>query len=269
MITIKPEGGLCNRLRALGSALALSRHINTKLHLIWQLDSVINCPFEQLFKTPQNVTVSDSRYSYSDIFIIRKIQKLASRLRLSYKYDKVLSSEKVAKHRTNNSYFEELTEYQSVYISSYSIFYPYISVLNEIKPVPQIQEIINSYTQQFNEFTVGIHIRRTDNEMSIAHSPTDEFVRLMEVEMQQDPNVRFFLATDSVEVESQLSHEFPGKIITHKKNLDRKISKAAQDALVDLMCLSGTKKIIGSYHSSFSRIAAQINELDLHVVNVI
>jgi hypothetical protein len=46
----------------------------------------------------------------------------------------------------------------------------------------------------------------------------------------------------------------------------RNLQKGIQDAVVDMYCLAGCQKIIGSYFSSFSEVAAQINGIELNQI---
>ena len=75
--------------------------------------------------------------------------------------------------------------------------------------------------------------------------------------IQEDPDVRFFLATDSEAEEEQLIRQFGNKILVQKgKDLSRNSTTGIQNALVDLLCLSYCDEIWGSYWSSFSETAA-------------
>jgi hypothetical protein len=108
-----------------------------------------------------------------------------------------------------------------------------------------------------------VHIRRTDNQWR-DHSPTGEFVRLMEEEIGKGPDRLFFVATDGSEEEERLKRLFPGRIISHRKRtLDRNSPEGVKDAVVDLYCLARCGKVIGSHRSSFSEAAAQIGQCPL------
>ena len=48
MIIIEPMGGLCNRLRALDSAISLKEGYNTELRVVWILNSKCNLRFKLL-----------------------------------------------------------------------------------------------------------------------------------------------------------------------------------------------------------------------------
>jgi hypothetical protein len=67
-------------------------------------------------------------------------------------------------------------------------------------------------------------------------------------------------------VENQIQQQYGDRIITYEKVLDRNQQKGIQDALVDMYCLAGCQKIIGSYFSSFSEVAAQINGIELNQI---
>jgi hypothetical protein len=50
MITLVPVGGLANRMKAIDSAIALAREVNTGLQIIWYKDQGLNCRFDELFQ---------------------------------------------------------------------------------------------------------------------------------------------------------------------------------------------------------------------------
>ena len=106
---------------------------------------------------------------------------------------------------------------------------------------------------------VSIHIRRTDQINSIAYSKTENFVELMNREIEANPDVKFFLATDDKEEEALLRKTFPGRIVSNEnRTLRRDSLDGMYDALLDLFCLAACKKIIGSYCSSFTDTAASL-----------
>ena len=53
--TLIPQGGLCNRMRALDSALALAADTGRQLVVVWHLDAGLNCRFEELFEIPAGI----------------------------------------------------------------------------------------------------------------------------------------------------------------------------------------------------------------------
>lgn len=105
--------------------------------------------------------------------------------------------------------------------------------------------------------TIGVHIRRTDNGKSRIFSPTEAFVDVMSRELKQNPETKFYLATDDDVEENYLKSIFGVRILTYRKRtIDRNDPLGIEDALVDLVNLSNCAKIFGSYYSSFSDTAA-------------
>jgi hypothetical protein len=115
--------------------------------------------------------------------------------------------------------------------------------------------------------TVGVHIRRTDHLISIKKSQTSKFITIMEDILNKNIQTTFFLATDDDDVKQELIKKFNKKIITNNiESYNRNESNSIQNALIDLYCLSKTKKIYGSYHSTFSQMSAIIGEIDFITV---
>ena len=163
-------------------------------------------------------------------------------------------------------WFEALSKHRHIYINTYCRFYhtPREPLFTGFQPKNPLQQIIETYRL---DNRIGVHVRRTDNKNAIAHSPTSSFIEQMNKELSKDPNVTFFLSTDEPAVEHKLQSEFPGKIVVHKKqSLDRNNPPAIQDAVIDLYSLANCRKLIGSYWSSFSHTASEINEIERVVI---
>jgi hypothetical protein len=124
--------------------------------------------------------------------------------------------------------------------------------------------VINRYK---DENMIGIHIRRADNKLANSYSPIEDFKDHMKKEIDFDKNIKFFVATDDPQSENILKDMFPNKVVTHSKtSLDRNDPLAIQDAVIDLYCLANCRKLIGSYWSSFSDTASEINHIDKIII---
>ena len=130
-------------------------------------------------------------------------------------------------------------------------------------PREDIQERIDSIVGQFTSNTIGIHIRRTDNIESIRQSPLELFIEKMKKEIEQDPHVCFYLASDDKTVKEKLQLLFPNHIITSSGNTLRNNLEGMKFAVTELFCLSKTNKIIGSHYSSYSHVAAQLGNIPI------
>jgi hypothetical protein len=131
------------------------------------------------------------------------------------------------------------------------------------KPVNSIKSRVEDLSKEFNSCTVGVHIRRTDNKLAIAKSPIERFIELMSREKSRNEKVKFYLATDSPDSEKIIFERFPGDVIINIKELRRDRKEGIKDALVDLLCLSKTSRIIGSYWSSFTDVASEMGKIPL------
>ena len=116
---------------------------------------------------------------------------------------------------------------------------------------------------------VGLHIRRSDNEMSIKYSPTELFLEAIEKEIESNPSVKFYLATDDSQEEKLITERFGDRICTYRKrSVDRNTEVAIVDAMIDLTNLASCKKIYGSYYSSFSDVAAIWGNIEKEVLKL-
>lgn len=57
---------------------------------------------------------------------------------------------------------------------------------------------------EFSERTIGVHIRRTDNVVSIQSSPLENFTNIMDEEIKKNANTKFYVASDDDEVKESL-----------------------------------------------------------------
>ena len=239
-------------MRSIASAIALSEAYNEKLEILWQLDRGLNCDFSELFEEISNTKITSfKRWSMKHFFLWVK-------MRLSCQVFSEINSWNFAERRKKRNIYI-VTPHQFVKNIDYSKFVPLKSHLEKV------EKILNGATD-----FVGIHIRRTDNEKSIQNSPTELFINKISDRLSEKPETKFFLATDSSEEENMLKNLFPNSIITQNdKDLSRNSVQGIKDAVVDLICLSYSSEIWGSYWSSFSEVAAIWNSnKTLTVLNI-
>ena len=116
-------------------------------------------------------------------------------------------------------------------------------------------------------YSIGVHIRRTDNNKSIEAASVDDFINAMENEVNQDRSVQFFVATDDPKVLTRLLTRFGKRIQFHKKrSYSRTNPLAIEDALIDLYALASCRRLIGSYWSSFTDTAMQIGNMETRII---
>ena len=153
-------------------------------------------------------------------------------------------------------------------MASYHAFYPYEqSLIGEIfTPIQFIKERIDDRCTQFVNNTIGVHIRRTDNIASIQQSPLVLFFEIVDEELDKDNHTMIYLATDSEEVKLQMGKRYGNRIISSSTPADRNSVAGIQDGLIDMYTLARTRKIYGSFQSSFSEMASQIGGIPIEIL---
>lgn len=257
MIIIQPSGGLCNRMRVINSAYILAQKKKCKLYVLWKMCDELNCPFEELFELPKEFKVYNFRSNYN-------LKKLG----LQFTQKQRITNEEIENNKTdgvlNEDFFSSLSN--SVYISTWEHFYP-AKDYHLFIPRQALQKKIDGIAANFHPHCVGVHIRRTDHTWAIKNSKSDDFAQAIEQELQRHPDTKFYLATDDAKEEETLRNRFQDAIITNEnKTLERDSIAGMHDALIDLFCLSKTDKIFGSYYSSFTDIAADMNGIEKIVI---
>lgn len=251
MLIIQPSGGLCNRIRVINSAWELAKRRQEKLVVLWYLCPELNCSFTDLFRPVDEICIID-------IHSLKDPRKILYQLRAGVR----LTNDDILAHRDEKSgllaesFVSSLPK--TVYLSTWEHFsgsHDYHFYV----PTETLQKRIDAICASFGERAVGVHIRRTDNAVSMGKSTTEQFIALMQKELEMHPETHFYLATDDKKEEALLRERFPDKIISNaERTLDRNSPEGIQDALLDLWCLASTSKIIGSYWSSFTDIAADM-----------
>lgn len=262
-ITLVPYAGLCNRLNAIGSALAYKEKFpETELSILWHKRRHCNCRFKDLFQQlPEPFSpVKELCWQWKDYPGTRFNLNLPQIMRGLFYDCSILPS-------TPADDFDVLTQGKNrVYVSHDNRFckeYKAESLAEIFRPIEELQRRIDNVVENWNNNVIGLHIRRTDNKHSISLSPITHFYEVIEKELQNNNKVRFYVATDDVEVKNDLLKRYGDRIITIPLCLKRNSVQGMKDAVVDLFCLGHTKKIYGSFHSTYSSFAARLFNIDV------
>lgn len=261
-IYFRPDGGLGNRMRSMLSAINFCRDNNLELNIIWVLDGGFNCRFDEIFD------VSNFKHIHFH-YINNKSINIAN----NYYFFNCLLKLKCYCVNDNVSDYKQLMELikkskKNLYFHSFSIFYK-DDGYDMFVPKKIVSEKVNEfYSKILVSNVVGIHIRRTDNEMSVINSPIELFIEKMRNELSNNSNTVFYLATDSVDTRQKLIDIFGNEKILYNScvTLNRSTKDGIISAMIDLYSLSKTNKIYGSFWSSFSETAAKIGNKNLDIL---
>jgi hypothetical protein len=267
-IYIKVQNGLANRIRTVNSFYSLSESCGKNLFVCWESGpGWSKDKFTDLFINQEINFISCEEY-----FIhTNKIFNLQSSVcksydRLSYTFHESIKNI-FYKIMTEDFCYngDSCLEYMMPnFFKEQNCFYPYL------QPTQFIQDKIDKiYNNNFNNNTVGVHVRRGDawnstckNQFKI--SDDQSFFCLLDQEIDKNPNVNFFLSTDSEEANTTFLSKYSDKIFynTEKTFFNSTCQYQPKynqdDAVVDLFLLSKTSKIIGSNFSSFSYVSSKI-----------
>ncbi|MBQ7268446.1 MAG: hypothetical protein IJS62_01140 [Bacteroidales bacterium] len=131
-------------------------------------------------------------------------------------------------------------------------------------PASTLQQRIDEEIARFNDATYGVHIRRTDNKVAIQESPLELFRERITAILLEQPDARFYVCSDDASVKADLQEAFgPEVILLPNCALNPNSKEGMQQAIVELFSLAATKRIIGSYFSSFSETAAELGGIPL------
>lgn len=272
-LTLVPIGGLANRIYAITSAIAFCKDYDVKLRIIWFKDKGMGADFHSLFDLSSEVDKSkveiiDAKwyhYIYDrprkrNLWLPFVIQTFCFNFRYYEKNVlKTLNIDKLAEYIKRN---------KSIYLVAYYNFYNvekfnFLLLKNAISK--RVDQIACSFSQKK---TIGIHLRRTDNIDSIMNSPLSLFVIRMDREIASNPDIHFYIASDSMDEKLELQKQYGDRIIMSLKEVQRNNKDGIIDALIELYILSRTCKIYGSAHSSFSTLAAGIGGVELEIVSL-
>ena len=259
-----PRGGLANRLRAINSGFGFAGDLNIELSIIWMARPECNCRFNDLFMPIPGVAAKSYGRVMSRILDFSYDRRLASIFNGSHFLDNdAISGENG--HETLSRALAEL----DVTLRTTCDFSPNKGDFTWLRLDRNLEQAVEEVASRFNSNTIGVHIRRGDNAKSVLYSPLEEFITLLHDEVARDGNVQFYLATDCMNTERDLRDCFNGRILSRSRELRRDRSQGVKDAFIDLVCLSRTRKIYGSYWSSFSEVASQIGQIPLQVVSTL
>ena len=261
-------GGIGNRIKGLISILRLSKELDRKPLLYWPKNVLMGCDFKELFdfnveeindeelnriKEEEDFDFYrdwlDNIYVKNDYLIIQCWRFLMKKGEIRKKFAKVYPTMK-----GNNIDFE----FERIPLG---IAGNIVKDLRKLKPSKEIMERVEKFDEEekVNEM-IGIHLRRTDFNKSPDGrgniSTDDLFVERIEEIIKKNPKQKFFVCTDSPETEKDLKEKFGESIVVFPKtNWIMSSKEASKDSLTDLLLLSKTKKILGTYLSTFTEIA--------------
>ena len=256
---IRPRAGITNRMRALASAMWAADELGLHLVMTWELDHLLNSPFEDLFTN--------------------RIDRDAGKLHdLPVKVFK----EATAIHLPGAGEDPEGTVYEVDSCQPFS-FRPWIRPYSQLfwtglrpyllrlKPVDEVLRMVDRVASRFVRETLGVHVRSGRGGMEFVqsrHIRNELFFEEIDTVLARRPKTRIFLACDSPEVVEEFMAQYGERITTLYETGGDALPGSVDTpgmrmALADLLLLSRTDRILGSYFSSFSEMAGVLGAIPI------
>lgn len=263
-LTCVPIGGLCNRMRAVASAAWLAERLGGEVTIYWAVNRDCGAAFNELFQLveiPGFNVLEPALWQLHLAFSRMKNLFIPGLLRRFYFSSQLVGTAECLDEQLPG----EIQGPKPFVISGYSLS-AHADLTTLFKPTEELQTRINTITSRFSDTTVGIHIRRGDNRQSIEHNSLADYIGFMERQLAECPTTSFYIASDSPALKQELAARFPGSVIQSDAVLERHSVNGMKDAVVDLWCLAATNRIVGSYFSSYSDIAAELGDIPLTIL---
>ena len=239
------EKGLGNRLKALVSGICGADEVGKQLRAIWVSNADCGAKFGELFDLSAS-SLPCWVHVHDQVLQVNQPQHVVD---TQAEWDGVKGMSTVI-HTKSGSRFHTTNQVKFVYW------------LQHLKPQAAIVAAVQTALAGSHP-VVGVHLRRTDNRVSINGSPTESFITAMQA---YPATTKFFVASDSANDRVALETAFPGRVITVARTLLRTTPQGMVDALKDFVGLSKCSEILGSKGSSFSEMAALYGGVKLTVV---
>ena len=267
-LTFIPIGGLANRIYAITSAIGFCMDNAIRMKVVWFKDWGMGAGFHDLFNLSPDVKYVEIKDAvWGDFYKYAKPR--ISNFFLPYIYQKLKFDAVYFWHNEHISVEEWYLSHENAnnfYLFHCRKFYGNNGILNILSPKDSIQKKIDEQVKLLSPYTVGIHIRRTDFAELIKHIPLSVFVEKMQEEIAIHPEVNFYVASDSSEEKEKLVRIFGDRIISVENILRRNIKEGIVDALIELYMLAHTRKIYGSFQSTYSSLASEIKGIPLEII---
>lgn len=277
ILYINPIGGLANRMRFMCGAICLAKSLGVDWRIVWNVNWELGATFEQLFEEHCDVSgriIYPSKFQYAIGYSIPRKQNLYLTHFTSKRFGKCFFSEhplwasEDKEKRLQDELKAAFRTSEHCYIQGGIDCHPYPPEYYRklFQPIASIKLMVEQTRKLLTANYIGIHIRRTDNIKAIQVSTDERFAALISTQLEKKTDCKFYLASDDEHVKQELSATFPGKIIIEKSRAERGTSEGVATALKEMLILSNSSEIYGSFYSSFSEAAAILGNVPLIVV---
>lgn len=301
-IDVVAAGGLANRMRAIAAGVALAQDAGVDCRVLWSVCDELRAELGDLFEMAPVRSLpfglKTLRSAWERFLVLppgKKNLYLPALLQIpQYSvrvYDNVNSewygenpdvllneigdstliahNNKLRKPKFPSSIAPfSLVSQRDVLVFSGQVFYPFTKELYRslFRFSAKVERRARELQGDTERFDYGIHIRQTDNHLSIANSPIEIFERKIGELLEENPKATIFLASDSQEVKLRLERKYGESVRSNRRPAERNTPEGMLDAAAEMLILSRSGRIYGSFWSSYSEAAALLGDVPLEIL---
>ena len=253
-LNVQLRHGLANRLITLASCLAASSSLGKEFKFIWNVNEFCGCAFDDLFDCNVALQAKDCFVDYNDdaTFTPLFLSPCKSQFFDAFRF-----------HHFRKGGLNDWAIHNTPFLTGKVD--PSALLFNRALCYLQPSQDVLSLLRPLHPDSVGVHIRRGDSPWQ-RNSPVESFQHVMDQYLNSNPKVHFFLATDSSDVRASMISRYGNRLHSLPSLNSRSCKSGLQSALADLLSLSMTSCILGTYNSSFSWLASAWGLIDLVIV---
>lgn len=274
IIYFEPRGGLCNRMRALHSVYYLAEKLSAKLVILWDENGEFCCQYDEVFERIKKVRYKKlySKKIAGVSSFCKRLYTLLIRQFLRLYCGKCIYEEDTFDYSQYDNTEDILKEFdkKKIYMRSEFDFYESDYLKHDMSFLKFKRDIFDKVERVFcwkGQEIIGVHVRRTDHVDSIQNSILDVFFDKIDYCISKNENLKIYLATDDMVTQQEMIARYGERILFFKgKEFRRSEKQGVIDACVELLCLSRTSCIYGSFLSSYSKMAADLGRIPLYVI---
>ncbi len=246
------HGGLSNRIKCLISSVDIAKRTGRSVLLYWAKNKDCNSTFSELFEN--NITGISKEE-------LRKILKSKDSKVILEGGNFLLEDKKYIINELPIFSFVDKKQDYHFYKTPQEIRLKIIRYLRTLKIKKSIQEEVEDfYGKRFGGRIVGVHIRKGDFvfvENGVGNVSSERmFIKKIKEEIAKNKETKFFLATEDIGTEKRIKELFNNRLLIYsKKTTAREEEGSVKEALIEMLLLSKTGKILGNFRSSFTEMA--------------
>ena len=275
LMLLKPIGGLCNRLRTISSMYAFCSNNEVNLQVLWEVSPELGARFDQLFRTedlPFNVVSMERDKSHTMFPSWRSMKpRPETDAHLSpVEFDTLIFNDDFCHfddqpdlHEGVRRHYEQaINAGKNIYVCScYDFYNLQEQSYSHFKLTGKLQSKFDAFAEKFDIAScTGIHIRRGDHDFVTSESPLHLYQRYIASIISENPDAKFFLASDDQKIRHTLTDEYGAQFcFLETDELKRESMSGMEVAATELLLLTSCSSVVGNYLSSFALIAARWN----------